>query len=110
MIPSVFRASKFFVFKSKIEKVPRGIQGEKSSKDITTSGNLVSTKVIEIVDVWVYHRTPFGITYFGTFGALYFKVWKCVVWQRVIYEGSIHEMLISSILLIKSDFKMVYQA
>ena len=28
---------------SKIEKVPRGIQGEKSSKDMTSSRNLVST-------------------------------------------------------------------
>ena len=28
---------------SKIEKVPRGIRGEKSSKDMTSSGNLVST-------------------------------------------------------------------
>ena len=29
--------------KSKIEKVPRGIRGEKSSKDMASSGNLVST-------------------------------------------------------------------
>ena len=28
---------------SKIEKVPRGIQGEKSSKDMASSRNLVST-------------------------------------------------------------------
>ena len=28
---------------SKIEKVPRDIQGEKSSKDMTSSRNLVST-------------------------------------------------------------------
>ena len=31
------------VLKSKIEKVPMGIQGEKSSKDTKSSGNLVST-------------------------------------------------------------------
>ena len=30
-------------FKSKIEKVPRGIRGEKSSKDMASSRNLVST-------------------------------------------------------------------
>ena len=30
-------------FESKIEKVPRGIQGEKSSKDMARSRNLVST-------------------------------------------------------------------
>ena len=29
--------------KSKIEKVPRGIRGEKSSKDMASSRNLVST-------------------------------------------------------------------
>ena len=29
--------------KRKIEKVPRGIQGEKSSKDMESSRNLVST-------------------------------------------------------------------
>ena len=29
--------------KGKIEKVPRGIQGEKSSKDMASSRNLVST-------------------------------------------------------------------
>ena len=30
-------------YKSKIEKVPRGIRGEKSSKDVTSSRNQVST-------------------------------------------------------------------
>ena len=30
-------------FRSKIEKVPRGIRGEKSSKDMASSRNLVST-------------------------------------------------------------------
>ena len=30
-------------FESKIEKVPRGIRGEKSSKDMASSRNLVST-------------------------------------------------------------------
>ena len=30
-------------YESKIEKVPRGIRGEKSSKDMASSGNLVST-------------------------------------------------------------------
>ena len=30
-------------FTSKIEKVPRGIRGEKSSKDMTSSRNSVST-------------------------------------------------------------------
>ena len=32
-----------FIERSKIEKVPRGIRGEKSSKDMAISRNLVST-------------------------------------------------------------------
>ena len=32
-----------FMLYSKIEKVPRGIRGEKSSKDMASSMNLVST-------------------------------------------------------------------
>ena len=34
--------SRFYIV-SKIEKVPRGIRGEKSSKDMASSRNLVST-------------------------------------------------------------------
>ena len=34
---------KFTIIQSKIEKVPRGIRGEKSSKDMASSRNLVST-------------------------------------------------------------------
>ena len=34
---------KFDGVRSKIEKVPRGIRGEKSSKDMASSRNLVST-------------------------------------------------------------------
>ena len=33
----------FLIFESKIEKVPRGVRGEKSSKDMASSRNLVST-------------------------------------------------------------------
>ena len=33
----------YLAFGSKIEKVPRGIRGEKSSKDMASSRNLVST-------------------------------------------------------------------
>ena len=35
--------SQISVWQSKIEKVPRGIRGEKSSKDMARSRNLVST-------------------------------------------------------------------
>ena len=46
MTTNVFISYKFFNFifvMSKIEKVPRGIRGEKSSKDMASSRNLVST-------------------------------------------------------------------
>ena len=36
---------------SKIEKVPMGIQSEKSSEDTAMSRNLVSTKGIKVSDV-----------------------------------------------------------
>ena len=43
----VIRAFRFIMIRlstqSKIEKVPRGIRGEKSSKDMASSRNLVST-------------------------------------------------------------------
>ena len=35
--------------RSKIEKVPRGIRGEKSSKDMASSRNLVSTRMFLLV-------------------------------------------------------------
>ena len=61
--------SKFLI--SKIEKVPRGIPGEKSSKDMATSKNLVLTIVAQAspkmggrnhvsgrVSVPCWHATP----------------------------------------------------
>ena len=40
---SFFSLLRAYCFPSKIEKVPRGIRGEKSSKDMASSRNLVST-------------------------------------------------------------------
>ena len=48
IIPRYVHKSYSSGFTSKIEKVPRGIQGEKSRKDTTSSGKLVST--IEIIN------------------------------------------------------------
>ena len=45
--------------RSKIEKVPRGIQGEKSSKDIAISRNLVSTFFFNI---WQQKQVPKRVT------------------------------------------------
>ena len=39
----VLKYNTFCLLRSKIEKVPRGIRGEKSSKDMASSRNLVST-------------------------------------------------------------------
>ena len=39
----IFKTQRFLFFESKIEKVPRGIRSEKSSKDMAISRNLVST-------------------------------------------------------------------
>ena len=42
--PAIYCKIKFWLaLRSKIEKVPRGIRGEKSSKDMASSRNLVST-------------------------------------------------------------------
>ena len=40
---STYNHSFLLLVRSKIEKVPRGIRGEKSSKDMASSRNLVST-------------------------------------------------------------------
>ena len=44
------------MFISKIEKVPRGIQGEKSSKDMASSRNLVSTIGAQLRTELYFHK------------------------------------------------------
>ena len=62
-------------------------------------------KLIEIVILWVYYTIPFGLSFFGTFGALFFTFFNYFLWLRITDEDSIPEMCIWSILLIKSDLK-----
>ena len=59
-------------------------------------------KLIEIVILWVYYTIPFGLSFFRYFFALFFNNF---LWLRITDEGSIPEMRIWSILLIKSDLK-----
>ena len=62
-------------------------------------------KLIEIVILWVYYTIPFGFSFFRHFLALFFNFYNYFLWLRITDEGSIPEMRIWSILLIKSDLK-----
>ena len=49
------------ILRSKIENVPRDIQGEKSSKDMASSGNMVSTiRAKASPKTWDETRCPEG--------------------------------------------------
>ena len=63
------------------------------------------SKSIEIVILWVYYTIPFGFSLFRHFGASLFNFLNYFVWLRITDEGSVPEMRIWSILLIKSDLK-----
>ena len=53
----------------------------------------------------VYYTIPFGFSFFGHFLALFFNFYNYFLWLRITDEGSIPEMRIWSILLIKSALK-----
>ena len=75
--------------------------------DITSFGKHLenSLKLIEIIILWVYYTIPFGLSFFRYFLALFFNFFNYFLWLRITDEGSIPEMRIWSILLIKSDLK-----
>ena len=56
---------------------------------------------------WVYYTIFFGsVLYLGTFGGINFQLFvNYFVWPRITDEGSVPEMCIWSILLIKSALK-----
>ena len=58
-----------------------------------------------IVILWVYYTILFGFTLFKLFWVIIFNFWNHFVWLRITEEGSLSEMGIWSILLIKSDLK-----
>ena len=62
-------------------------------------------KLTEIVILWVYYTIPFCFSLIWNFRAIIFNVWNHFVWLRITDEGSLPEMRIWSILLIKSDLK-----
>ena len=76
LIRSVLRASKFYVL-----------------------------KLTEIVILWVYYTIPFGFSLIRHFLGISLQRLTYFVRLRITDEGSVPEMRIWSILLIKSDFK-----
>ena len=64
-------------------------------------------KLIIIVILWVYYTIPFSFSLFGDIWASLFNLnfLNYFVWLRITDEGSVPELRIWSILLIKSDIK-----
>ena len=62
-------------------------------------------KLIEIVILWVYYTIPFGFSFVLALSGNHFNFWNNFVWLRITDEGSLPEMRIWSILLIKSVLK-----
>ena len=63
-------------------------------------------KLFEIVILWVYYTIPFGFSlFFWHVWDISYQLLKLLVWLRTTDEGSVPEMRIWSILLIKSDLK-----
>ena len=60
-------------------------------------------ELIEIVNLWVYYTIPFRFSFFRHFLASLFNFSHYFLWLRITDEGSIPEMRIWSIMLIKSD-------
>ena len=58
-----------------------------------------------IVILLFYYTIPFGFTLFRHIWVIIFNFWNYFVWLRITDEGSLSEMGIWSILLIKSDLK-----
>ena len=61
-------------------------------------------KLIEIVILWIYYMASI-LASFGTFVTSLFNFLNYFVWLRITDEGSVPEMRIWSILLMKSDLK-----
>ena len=62
-------------------------------------------KLTEIVILWVYYTIPFGFSLIWHFLGITFHLLNYFVWLRITDEGSVPEMRIWSILLIKFDLK-----
>ena len=63
-------------------------------------------KLIEIVISWaLLHGIPFGFSFFWYFWDISFQLLNYFVWLRITDGGSVPEMRIRAILLMKSDVK-----
>ena len=67
--------------------------------------NHILLEGFEIVILWVYDTIPFGFSLFWHIWDISFQLLKLLLWLRTTNEGSVPEMRIWSILLIKSDLK-----
>ena len=76
-----------------------------SRRILMKTENFSVFRLIEIVILWVYYTIPFGFSLFWHFWASMFNFWNYFVWLRITGEGSVPEMRIWSISLIKSDLK-----
>ena len=76
-------------------------------RSVLSASNLSVLKLIEIVILWIYYNITFliGFSLFWHFLDITFQLLNYFVWLRITYEGSVPEMRIWSILLIKSNFK-----
>ena len=62
-------------------------------------------KLTEIIISWVYYSILNGFSLFRHFSASLINFLNCFVWLRITDEGSVPEMRIWFILLVKSDSK-----
>ena len=74
-------------------------------RSVSRASKLSILKLIEIVILWVYYTNPFGLSFFRHFRVNIFNFWNHFVWRRTTDEGSLPEIRIWSILLIKSELK-----
>ena len=77
----------------------------RSIRSVLRASKFSVLKLIEIVIVWVYYTIPFGFSLFRQFWAFIFNFRNDIVRLRITDEGSLPEMRIWSIFLIKSDSK-----
>ena len=74
-------------------------------RSVFRASKFAALNLIEIVILWVYYTIPFCISLFRRILCVTFQLFKLVIWPRITDEGSVPEMCIWSILLIKSDLK-----
>ena len=66
-------------------------------------------KLTKIVILWVYYTIPYGFSMFWHIWGITFQLLKLLCWLKITDEDSVLEMRIWSILLIKSDLKLLVE-